>query len=61
VSEIVTGPLWGDAYAGSWARSIPGNCTHRAPDSCAYCDGSLDDEREAAKVRRAAKRTENPR
>ena len=58
----VTGPLWRDAHTCTWPRSGgAGTCSHHAPDSCSYCDGSLDDQREAAKVRRAAKRTDNPR
>ncbi len=55
--KVVTGPLWPDPHRVVWPRSGgAGTCSHAAPDSCPVCDGSLDDMREADRVRRAAKR-----
>jgi len=56
-TPTISGPLWPNPHAVQWPRSGgAGTCSHHAPDSCAYCDGSLDDMREADRVRRAAKR-----
>jgi hypothetical protein len=49
---------WSPAHAVVWPRSGgAGTCSHQAPDSCSYCDGSDEDARD----RRAAKRAETGR
>jgi hypothetical protein len=53
---------WSPAHAVVWPRSGgAGTCSHQAPDSCSYCDGSDEDAREATRARRAAKRAETGR
>lgn len=61
-NALVTGPLWPDAHAVTWPRSGGGGtCSHHAPDSCSYCDGSEADTREVDMARWAAKRSEASR
>lgn len=51
-SETAYGPLWPDAHAVVWPRSGgDGTCSHHAPDSCADCDGTAEEARDARRSR----------
>jgi hypothetical protein len=51
---------WSPAHTVVWPRSGgAGACSHQPPDSCSYCDGSLDHDTGSTEARSDARKAAN--